>query len=156
VAAAGDRFGASLAVVIDASAGFDGLAIGVPGEDAGAVDAGAVQLVYGSAAGLSATAGPAGNELFSQATLGIAGDGAEVGDAFGSVLSIGRFDSSAFYSLVIGASLEDVGATIDAGGVFVLHGSAAGFSTTGSLFFQQGLGGMIGTADADDRFGVAL
>jgi hypothetical protein len=62
--------------------GFADLAIGVPGEDIGTLtNAGAVNILYGSAAGLTA----AGNQLFSQATPGVEGV-AEVDDRFGSGL----------------------------------------------------------------------
>jgi FG-GAP repeat len=66
--------------------GFADLAIGVPGEDIGDFpsiyeDAGAVNVLHGSAAGLTA----AGDQQFSQATPGVQGV-AEVDDRFGSGL----------------------------------------------------------------------
>jgi hypothetical protein len=54
------------------------LAIGAPGEDVGALsDAGAVNVIYGSAAGLNA----AGDQIWHQDVAGIEGV-AEAGDRF--------------------------------------------------------------------------
>ena len=59
------------------------LAVGVPFEDVGSItDAGAVNALYGSAAGLSGV----GSQLFSQDTPGV-GSSAEDFDRFGAVLA---------------------------------------------------------------------
>ena len=64
--------------------GFDDLAIGVPGANIGAIaDAGAVNVLYGSGAGLSAD----GDQVWHQATAGIKGI-AEAGDLTG--FSVGK------------------------------------------------------------------
>jgi hypothetical protein len=56
--------------------------VGVPGEGIGAIaDAGAVNVLYGSAGGLAA----AGNQQFSQDSAGVAG-AAEADDNFGFAL----------------------------------------------------------------------
>jgi hypothetical protein len=60
---------------------FQDLAIGVPFEDFAATNDGGVNVIYGSATGLSAT----GNQFWSQNTAGIEG-GAESGDQFGDPL----------------------------------------------------------------------
>jgi FG-GAP repeat len=58
--------------------GFDDLAVGIPGEDVGAVmEAGAANVTYGAAGGLTAT----GSQLFTQDTPGIP-DTAEANDLF--------------------------------------------------------------------------
>ena len=60
--------------------GFDDLALGVPGEDIrGLIDAGAVNVIYGSATGLTAI----GNQLWHQDSTDIE-DLAEDGDTFGA------------------------------------------------------------------------
>jgi hypothetical protein len=71
------------------------LAIGVPFEDLLSVntgtqqaDAGAVVVIYGTAAGLSAT----GSEFWHQDRSGIAG-AASAGDRFGVTIDGGRHDS---------------------------------------------------------------
>ncbi len=64
--------------------------MGVPGEDIGTVvDAGAVQVIYGSGGGLTA----AGNQLWSQDSPGIAG-AAEYTDEFGSAVTAANFGNS--------------------------------------------------------------
>jgi hypothetical protein len=63
--------------------GFDDLAIGVPEEDVGgASDAGAVNVLFGSAAGLTA----AGSQIWHQDSAGVPG-AAENFDRFGNVLA---------------------------------------------------------------------
>src|SRR5262245_38969544 len=59
---------------------FEDLAAGVPGEDVnGAVDAGAVNVLYGTASGLASS----GNQFWTQGGGGLL-DSAEEGDEFGS------------------------------------------------------------------------
>jgi hypothetical protein len=38
----------------------------------------------------------------------------------------------------------------------VLRGSVAGLTTTGSQFFQVGVGGLLGTPQDEDQFGASL
>jgi hypothetical protein len=64
--------------------GFADLAVGVSSEDVGAiVDAGAVNVLYGSAGGLSGS----GSQLFTQDSSGVV-DAAEAGDQFGYALAV--------------------------------------------------------------------
>jgi hypothetical protein len=80
IAEAGDRFGANLrAVDVDGTERWD-LIIGVPGEDLGAKDAGAVILICGSSSGLKVTK----SSIWHQDTNGIAGT-VETGDGFGNL-----------------------------------------------------------------------
>ncbi len=80
-AEAEDSFGYSLAAGDFNGDGFADVAIGVPGEDLGAVaDAGCVQIMYGSAVGL----GSSGNHILTQDQLGTSP--AESGDSWGLVL----------------------------------------------------------------------
>jgi len=82
IAEAGDLFGASLASGDFDGDGKDDLAMGVPGEDIGAVkDAGAVSVLYGSESRLTA----GGDQLWHQG-LGAVGGSAEAGDLFGDSL----------------------------------------------------------------------
>ena len=76
-----DRFGAALASGDDNGDGRADLVIGAPGENA---SSGVVHVLYGSAAGLTAT----GSELWSQDSPGIDGI-AEQGDFFGDPLAAG-------------------------------------------------------------------
>jgi hypothetical protein len=123
--------------------GADDLAVGVPGEDTGSrVDAGAVNVLYGSAD----VPGVRG-QLFTQV-----GGAVESGDQFGFVLAAGDFDNDGFADLAAGAPFENIGASPDAGAVSVLYGSAGGLSTAGGQLFTQ-VGGAV---ERGDSFGIAL
>jgi len=137
--------------------GFADLAVGNSGDKInGHVDAGSVNVLYGSASGLTT----AGNQLWSQATPGIAdapednpeyGEG--VGDQFGSALAWGRFDADRFADLAIGVPLEGLGET--RGAVHVLYGSARGLRSRGSQFWTARSAGLARGPESD-RFGEAL
>jgi hypothetical protein len=147
-----DFFGDALAAGDFNNDGFVDLAIGVPGEDIGTIaDAGAVNVLYGSGTGLSAT----GGQLFSQDTAGVLG-AAETEDGFGSALGVGDFDNDGFADLAIGVPSEGAGAVSQAGAVNVLYGSAGGLSAGGNQQFLQGIGGVLGTGEIGDEFGFVL
>ncbi len=70
--------------------GIADLVVGVPLEDIGNLqDAGAVNVIYGSPDGLSATAGP-GDQLITQESTGMGQS--EAGDKFGAAVASGRFN----------------------------------------------------------------
>ncbi len=79
--------------------GFDDLALGVPGEDIrdGAFnnipDVGAINVIYGSPTGLSATY--TANQFWHQDTPGVF-DNNEAFDGFGSALAAGDFDCDGY------------------------------------------------------------
>jgi hypothetical protein len=104
------------------------LAIGVPFEFVGAVqDAGAVNVLYGSAGGLQ---GP-GSQFFTQDTAGVPGT-ADPQDNLGFGLATGDFNRDGFADLAIGVPGEDIGTIGSAGAVIALYGSAGGLTTTGA------------------------
>ena len=147
-----DFFGSALAAGDFNNDTLADLAIGAPFEDVGSVlDAGAINVLYGSAARLTAT----GNQQFFQGSGGVIGV-AEDGDTFGFALAGGDFNNNGFDDLAIGAISEDIGAIQDAGAVNVLYGSAARLTTTGNQQFFQGSGGLVGTAEEGDFVGAAL
>jgi hypothetical protein len=132
--------------------GFADLAVGAPFEDIGATQgAGAVNVLYGAAGGLSA----ASNQQFWQGAGGVAGT-AEQGDGFGFALAAGDFNNDGSSDLAVGVPFEDIGAIPAAGAVSVLYGTAGGLSGTGSQQFWQGAGGLAGIAEGFDVFGWAL
>jgi hypothetical protein len=147
-----DSFGAALDVGDFDNDGFADLAIGVPGENVGAVpDAGAITVLYGSASGLTGT----GSQALWQGASGVAGR-AESFDNFGWTLAAGDFNNNGFADLAVGVPGEDIGATSDAGAVNVLYGGGSGLTAAGIQQFWQGAGGIAGTAEVGDNFGSAL
>ena len=116
------------------------------------VDAGAVNVLYGSNAGLTA----AGNELWHQDVVGVEGV-AEAGDRFGAALASGDFDDDFADDLAIGVPGEDVGTLRNAGPVNVLYGGGGGgLSTADNQIWNQDSRPCCDTADDDESFGSAL
>ena len=149
----GDNFGSALAACDFNGDGFDDLAVGIPNEDvAGGVDAGAVQVYYGSAAGLAATA-----QLITQATPGIPGD-PELSDLLGLSLACGRFNGDGFADLAIGAPWETFEADnlFRAGTVIVVHGAAGGLDPATAVSIHQDTVPIQGTAESNDFFAWSL
>jgi hypothetical protein len=150
-----DGFGLALAAGDFDGDGYDDLAIGVPGEEvvSTAEDHGAVNVIYGSAAGLTAT----GYQLWSQEPLLVAGD-AQEGELFGSSLAAGDFDGDGYDDLAIGVPIDNVlGGAMGAGAVNVLYGTAgAGLSTDRNTLWHQDRAGVLSLAQSDERFGYAL
>jgi hypothetical protein len=152
-AAAPDRAGAEQAALVDFNGdGFADLAVGAPGEGIGAAfAAGAVNVLYGSAAGLQPSP-----DVFYQGPGG-AGGVPEGHDRFGAAVARGDFDGDGFFDLAVGAPIERVGSQQAAGAVSVFYasGGPGGVVTPGPAFLQ-GSGGLGGTAEAFDFFGAAL
>jgi hypothetical protein len=124
--------------------GADDLAVGVPEESvAGHIAAGVVQVLSGSATGVTGT----GSQLFTQV-----GGAVEANDDFGFALTSGDFNNNGFDDLAAGAPGETVGGASSAGAVSVLYGSAGGLSGTGGQLFTQ-VGGAVESFDA---FGFTL
>ena len=148
-----DGFGYALAAGNFNGDGFRDLAIGVAGEGVnGNQGAGAVAILYGSAAGLTAT----GDELITQTA---AGELSEPGDGFGGRLASGDFNSDGRDDLAIAAAGEDVNLIEDAGSASVLLGSVGGLVTPG-LYLHQGAvipgGTLPGTPAEFEYFGASL
>lgn len=135
----GDFFGREVAVFDYNEDGYDDLAISAPNEDIGTVeDGGAVTILFGSSQGLNN--GPTARYIH-QALNSIPGD-AEPGDQFGK--SIAGTDGR----LVVGAPLENLGATVDGGAVFVIDfgGQVRGLT--------QNSPGVSGGAESADFFAL--
>jgi len=150
--AAADQFGRALAAADFDGDTFSDLAIGVPGDPvSGISEAGAVQVLYGSAVGLTA----AGNQLWHQDRPDVAG-GPEPEDHFGWALAAGDLNGDGHADLAVGVPDEDVGSKVDAGAVNVLYGSEDGLTATGDPIWNQDVVNVVGTAEAGDGFGQAL
>ena len=143
-AAAGRAARAEQAARVDFNGdGFADLAVGAPGEGIGAAfAAGAVNVLYGSAAGLQPS-----TDVFYQGPGG-AGGVPERDDRFGAAVARGDFDGDGFFDLAVGAPGEDVGTATGAGAISVLRGSSGGL-TGGELFTQA-------NAEDGDEFGSSL
>ena len=121
----GDRFGAALALAEVTGDAFVDLVIGVPGEDAGA---GQVVVVPGSSSGIVLSAAI----VLGQGKDGAAGT-AEVGDGFGSAVSVGD-------GLWVGAPGEDIGRAINAGAV--TRFPIKPLKSTSTIEYRQGSAGV--------------
>lgn len=147
-----DHFGAALAAGDFDNDGFTDLAIGAPREDVGtARDAGAVNVLYGGSAGLTAS----GDQLWHQNRAGIGGVSESL-DQLGSSLAVGDFDNDGYSDLAMGVPVESIGSRDGAGAVNVLYGTATGLAANGDQIWQQNSPGVKGLAEPHDYFGSAL
>ncbi len=113
--------------------GLSDLAVGVPGEDVGTTrDAGGVNVIYGSARGLTAR----GDQFWTQKSRGVPGK-AERGDRFGSDLASGDFDGDGFADLIVESGGEDrlKGGPLW-GAMNVLYGSRSGLTSAGGRMWK--------------------
>jgi hypothetical protein len=142
--------------LIPPPANFDGddyadLAIGVPGEAIGSIQAaGAVNVLYGTSPGGLSTSG---DQFWHQNSPDIVGT-AEENDSFGAALAAGDFDGDGYTDLAIGIPDEDVGSAVDAGSVLILYGTDSGLSDSGDQGVNDYLFG--DTPEAGDHLGYAL
>ncbi len=149
-----DRYGSALTTGDFNRDGYAELAVGIPNDTVGsASDAGTVEILYGSPAGLDRRSGF--DDLWHQDRSGIAG-AAEPGDRFGTTLAAGDFDGDGFADLAVGTPYEDINAETDAGAVNVLYGFEDGIAATRNHILYQGYSGLQGTPEADDLFGLSL
>jgi plastocyanin len=145
-----DEFGRQLADADFNQDGYRDLAIGVRLESVGTeAEAGAVNVLYGSATGLTALY----NQFFTQDSPGMAGDGAEEGDWFGRPVTPGDFNADGYDDLLVGSRTEDVGTVVDAGAAHVLYGGPGGLTTNKSQYFTQDTPGIEEDPEVEDWFG---
>jgi hypothetical protein len=140
--------------------GFADLPVGIPGEDLPAFRGGpvlnavgAVEVLYGSANGLTAT----GSDFFRECSS-CGTDDPEAADQYGRATASGDFDGDGFADLAVGIPGDNVGGMDDAGAVHVLYGSPGGLTTQGGQFLTQ-CGPLCGLGDApevNDDVGGAL
>ena len=121
--------------------GYSDLAVGVPGQDLGGhINVGQVNVIYGSATGLTA----AGDQVWWQGSPGIKGvpegrDGPPgarlLGDAFGGQLASGDFDGDGYADLAVTSTYDrENGDAL--GAVNVIYGGPAGLDATGDQLFS--------------------
>lgn len=142
--------------------GFADLVIGVPLEDVplsiNYTDAGAVHVIYGTAAGLEAFAAQAAvdDQLWHRGVSGLDIIPIDHLDHFGNAFGLGDFNNDGFDDLAIGVPGSMVNGQDNAGAVQVLYGTVSGLTTDNHQLWSQDSAGIIGTAEEDDSFGTAL
>jgi hypothetical protein len=163
--ASGGREGAALVWANFNGDAYDDLAVGhpnasVPGDGFACSrlafdvrNAGEVQVLYGSASGLSTFGGQILRQGACDFSVGIGiGDSPEEGDGFGASLASVNGD------LVIGAPFEDLGLfdKQDAGQIHLLRGLSGGLETFPTQIINQDTPGVGGGAESGDQFGRVL
>jgi FG-GAP repeat len=116
--------------------GYADLAIGVPFEDVGSkMDAGAVNVIYGSSKGLTAS----GDQLWSEDSPGVKGKAYGWGakrvhpDRFGADLVSGDFDGDGYADLAVSAPGARTGSSkVRAGAITILYGTRHGLTADGN------------------------
>jgi hypothetical protein len=143
----GELFGFALA-----TADFDGdtksdLVVGAPFDSpTGVTSAGAVNIIYGSAFGLTF----ADNQYLHQESLGWTGEN-DPHSYFGRHLFTGKFNGDGFADLAVGIPGEIVAAVIGAGAINVVYGGLPGLFGPEQIWDQNRLGGISGL---DEAFGT--
>jgi hypothetical protein len=135
--------------------GYGDLVTGIAGDQShfnatgAARKGGEIQVLYGSAQGITAAQKP---RVFHQDTAGVPGT-AEWGDWFGQSLSIGDVNADGYADVLVGSPEEAVGTRASAGSAVLLRGSAAGLTTTKAAGYTQDTADVPGAAEAGDWFG---
>lgn len=140
-----DHFGAAVAAGDLNGDGFDDAVVGIPGEKiAGEDGAGAVQVLFGSADGVTSS-----GEFWHQDSEGVPGS-AGTREGFGSAVTAADFDVDGFDDLVVGVPGEGVG-----GAVTVIYGSSGG-ARARTAQWHQDVEFLRGAAEQIDYFGAAV
>ena len=127
--------------------GYDDLALGVPGDNPGAGNAGSVNVLYGDQGGLTAN----GAQIWNRKNTQIVGI-PRANAALGTAVACGDFNADGFTDLAAGAPGDESGR----GSVMVLFGSASGLTATSDQRWEQDTVGVLSAGEPGDRFGTAL
>jgi FG-GAP repeat protein len=138
--------------------GYADLAVSALYEDVnGQADAGAVNVMYGGAAGLQTTSPAA--QLWTENSPGMP-DSAVAEDQFGWTLSYGDFNGDGYSDLAVAVPHKDVTSEAmmftDAGQVDILYGSSSGLSSIGVQAWTEATPGVLGSIGTDNNFGRSL
>ncbi|MFD3497567.1 FG-GAP-like repeat-containing protein [Streptomyces sp. NPDC058678] len=110
---------------------------------------GRVAVVPGTASGPDGTR----PTYLNQDSAGVPG-AAELGDFFGSDVSVADVNGDGYDDVAAGVPGEDFGGLYNAGSFVVLRGGAKGLTGTGAQVFSQNTAGVPGAAESSDRFGL--
>ncbi|MEU9472150.1 esterase [Streptomyces avermitilis] len=100
--------------------------------------------------------GPAADpDWWTQDSAGVPGT-PEVGDGWGTDLSVADTDGDGYADVAIGASGEDIGTVADAGAVWVLRGSAGGLTAAGAKSWDQDSADVPGVPEKGDKWGAQV
>ena len=113
--------------------------------------AGAVNVLYGSAAGLTSD----GNQFWSQDSPGIL-DQSELGDEMGWSVTGADYDGDGFADMATGDREERVGTVYSAGATSVIYGGPTGLTDVGNQFWNQDSDGILDQCEQSDVFGMAI
>ncbi len=158
VRAPGEWFGVALAAGDFNGDGRADLAVGVPRATVGgAVQAGEVNVIYGSPTGLNpAFVGLPADQIWSQSSAGILDDGVLGGEMFGYAVAAGDFNADGRADLAIGAPYDSPGNVTSSGAVNIIYGSAAGLTAAGNQYWHQDSAGIQDANTPHQNFGRFL
>ena len=149
----GDEFGSAIISGDFNGDSFADLAIGIPYEDSDSLDdVGAVQVIFGTEQGLSASDIPDRHILYKYLPL----DNPNAYDLFGYALSAGDYNGDGFDDLSIGVIGRMIGSDDYAGEVVVIYGSVKGLDKHTVQVWSQDADGIEGVASDQERFGKSL
>ncbi|MFI1418409.1 FG-GAP-like repeat-containing protein [Streptomyces sp. NPDC020731] len=137
--------------------GYDDIVIGQPvaAESGGSTPGGRITMVPGTSSGFTTT----GMRTLHQDTSGVPG-GNESGDALGTSVSAGDFNSDGYADVLAGAPGEDLtrsgGNRKDAGQALLFRGGSSGLTGSGAVGVSQDTSGIPGSTESGDRFGSAV
>lgn len=147
-----NNYGTALAAGDFNDDGFADLAVGIPGyANEGLARAGAVQVLYGSEEGLTAS----GNQLLQKGRGDLSGR-PHPNDEFGVKLTTSDLNNDGVDDLVITANGGEDTAALGAGSLYVLYGGAGGLQAVGHDVWSAGNPGLPGGPKAEDFFGTAV
>lgn len=162
-----DNFGVSLASGDFDGDGFDDLAVGTPNEDvildfndpinSNHVDAGAINVFYGSEQGLSAVS----DYIHMDTDVTFGGSLVQTNAQFGTAMAAGDLTGDGRDELIVAAHNYDVHVQgqndiVDAGVVLVYRGHPLGIRGGDRVYLDQNNGALIGVSEPFDTFGWAL